>query len=288
MRQNPSTPTPEKEINSLISSQNESTDDKIIAKQQALTAGITGKRAKSPNQQSQQTQQSCNKQDGNHTSNNVSSQKIQVIRKDESRSKRTRSGSRRGRDNRELRYRGSGSNVSKQTSSDLGNEDWETTSENSEDHTEDHKESRNSRNKQFSARSNTGNNQNVVASNMHSRRNEQAGNNREKNVKSSNTASRAPGAEKRNLQNSSFANQKNHSNNIPPLIQTTQIQNGRSRNQTSGNSLSISNKSITKDTTVNRLDEIKLSDSNLVSQALNDINKRSQGKEKKPMIDCEM
>ena len=95
LRQNPSTPTPEKEINSLISSQNESTDDKIIAKQQALTAGITGKRAKSPNQQSQQTQQSCNKQDGNHTSNNVSSQKIQVIRKDESRSKRTRSGSRR-------------------------------------------------------------------------------------------------------------------------------------------------------------------------------------------------
>lgn len=95
MRQNPSTPTPEKEVNSLLPSQNESADDKIIAKQQALTAGITGKRAKSPNQQSQQTQQSCNKQDTSHTSSNAPSQKVQVTRKEESRSKRTRSGSRR-------------------------------------------------------------------------------------------------------------------------------------------------------------------------------------------------
>lgn len=190
-----------------------------------------------------------------------------------------------------MRYRGSGSNVSKQTSSDVGNEDWETTSENSEDHAEDHKESRNSRNKQFSARASTGSNQNVVASNAHSRRNEQTGNNREqreKNVKSSNTASRAPGAEKRNLQNSSFANQKNHSSSIPPLIQTAQVQNGRSRNQTSGSNSTTSNKSMIKDSTVNRIDEIKLSDPNLVSQTLNDINKRSQGKEKKAIIDCEM
>lgn len=187
-----------------------------------------------------------------------------------------------------MRYRGSGSNISKQTSSDVGNEDWETTSENSEDHVEDHKESRNNRNKQFSVRGNTGSNQNV-ASNIHSRRNEQAGNNREKNVKSSNTASsRAPGAEKRNLQNSSFAGQKNHSSSIPPLIQATQVQNGRSRNQTSGGNSTSSGKSITKDSTVNRMDEIKLTDSNLVNQALNDINKRSQGKEKKAIIDCEM
>lgn len=102
MRQNPSTPTPEKEMNSLLPSslQAESADDKIIAKQQALTAGITGKRAKSPNQQSQsqqsQQQQSSSKQDANHASNNASSQKMmQVVRKEESRSKRTRSGSRR-------------------------------------------------------------------------------------------------------------------------------------------------------------------------------------------------
>lgn len=94
-RQNPPTPTPEKEANTLVSLQVESADDKIIAKQQALTAGITGKRAKSPTQQSPQgVQQSCNKQDLNHAANNPASQKIQP-RKEESRSKRTRSGSRR-------------------------------------------------------------------------------------------------------------------------------------------------------------------------------------------------
>ena len=99
-QQNPSTPTPEKEMNSLLPSlQAESADDKIIAKQQALTAGITGKRAKSPNQQSSQSQsqsqQQSNKQDATHATSNASSQKMQVARKEESRSKRTRSGSRR-------------------------------------------------------------------------------------------------------------------------------------------------------------------------------------------------
>lgn len=89
-RQNPSTPTSEKEANLLQSAPVESTDDKIIAKQQALTAGITGRRNKSP---SQQTQQSANKQETNQVTN-VLSQKAQ-IRKEDSRSKRTRSGSRR-------------------------------------------------------------------------------------------------------------------------------------------------------------------------------------------------
>lgn len=91
-RQNPPTPTSEKE--SLLQSVPvESTDDKIIAKQQALTAGITGRRNKSP---SQQAQQSSNKQEANHANQvaNIPSQKAQM-RKDESRSKRTRSGSRR-------------------------------------------------------------------------------------------------------------------------------------------------------------------------------------------------
>lgn len=87
-RQNP-IPTTEKD---LQSSQVESTDDKIIAKQQALTAGITGRRNKSPSQQTQQS----NKPEVNHMNQvvNMPLQKIQM-RKDESRSKRTRSGSRR-------------------------------------------------------------------------------------------------------------------------------------------------------------------------------------------------
>lgn len=88
-RQNPPTPTSEKEANLLQSASVESTDDKTIAKQQALTAGITGRRNKSP---SQQTQQSA-KQEGGQVAN-VLSQKAQM-RKEESRSKRTRSGSRR-------------------------------------------------------------------------------------------------------------------------------------------------------------------------------------------------
>ncbi|XP_029661458.1 protein PRRC2C isoform X11 [Formica exsecta] len=288
-RQNPPTPTSEKEANLLQSAPVESTDDKIIAKQQALTAGITGRRNKSP---SQQTQQPANKQETNQVTN-VLSQKAQ-IRKEESRSKRTRSGSRRGRDNREARSRGSSSNVSKQPQSDVGNEDWETTSENSEEHIEDHKESRNSsRNKHFGGRAIQATNQNAIGANPHSRRNEQSATNtreqREKNPKSSNPASRAPGAEKRNLQNAGFGAQKNHNTDgIPPLMQNTQIQNGgRSRSQSSTNSGAISNKSNNKDSMVNRIDEIKLADPNLVNQALNDLNKKSQTKDKK-LMDSEM
>ncbi|XP_029174414.1 protein PRRC2C isoform X7 [Nylanderia fulva] len=286
-RQNPPTPTLEKEASLLQSAPVESTDDKIIAKQQALTAGITGRRNKSP---SQQTQQSA-KQEGGQVAN-VISQKAQM-RKEESRSKRTRSGSRRGRDNREARSRGSSSNVSKQPQSDVGNEDWETTSENSEEHIEDHKESRNSRNKHFGGRPIQATNQNAIGANPHSRRNEQSAANareqREKNPKSSNPASRAPGAEKRNLQNAGFGAQKNHNTDgIPPLMQNAQIQNGgRSRSQSSTNSGAISSKSSNKDSMVNRIDEIKLTDPNLVNQALNDLNKKSQAKDKK-LMDSEM
>lgn len=93
-RQNPPTPTSEKEANLTQSASNDSTDDKMIAKQQALTAGITGRRNKSPTQQTQQ--QPGIKQEMNHANqiSNVPSQKAQM-RKEESRSKRTRSGSRR-------------------------------------------------------------------------------------------------------------------------------------------------------------------------------------------------
>ncbi|XP_035717368.1 protein PRRC2C-like isoform X6 [Vespa mandarinia] len=262
----------DKETNNSASTPIESSDDKMIAKQQALTAGITGRRTKSPNPQSQQS----NKQDNHQTSGNVVSQKPH--KKEESLSKRTRSGSRRGKDTRESRFRGSSSNVSKQTSSDVGNEEWETTSENSEDHMDDHKESRNSRNKHFNGRGNQNSNQNAMGGNLHSRRNEQGGNNRdqrEKNSKSSSASSRAPGAEKRNVQNSSFCNQRNQSS-------ISQSQNGRSRSQGSSHGGSMSNKSSSnKENTVNRIDEIKLNEPNLVNQAFNDMNKKSQSKEKK-------
>ncbi|XP_071644982.1 uncharacterized protein Nocte isoform X10 [Temnothorax longispinosus] len=288
-RQNPPTPTSEKEASLLQSAPVESTDDKIIAKQQALTAGITGRRNKSP---SQQAQQSGNKQEANHANQvtNIPSQKAQM-RKDDSRSKRPRSGSRRGRDSREARSRGSSGNVSKQPQSDVGNEDWETTSENSEEHIEDHKESRNSRNKHFGGRAIQSASQNAIGMNVHSRRGDQLANpreQREKNPKSSNPASRAPGAEKRNLQNAGFGVQKNHADGIPPLMQNAQIQNGgRSRSQSSTNSGAVANKPSNKDSMVNRIDEIKLSDPNLVNQALNDLNKKSQAKDKK-LVDSEI
>lgn len=197
-----------------------------------------------------------------------------------------------GRDNREARLRGSSGNVSKQAQSDVGNEDWETTSENSEEHVEDHKESRNSRNKHFGGRGTIqGASQNAIGANAHSRRGEQSANNREqreKSAKSSNTASRAPGAEKRNLQNAGFSAQKNHTDSIPPLMQNAQVQNGgRSRSQSSTNNGAISNKSGNKDSMVNRIDEIKLADPNLVNQALSDLSKKSQTKDKK-LIDSEV
>ncbi|XP_011881857.1 PREDICTED: protein PRRC2C isoform X7 [Vollenhovia emeryi] len=286
-RQNPPTPTSEKEAGLLQSASVESTDDKIIAKQQALTAGITGRRNKSPSQQAQSS-----KQEANHANQvaNVPSQKMQ-LRKDDSRSKRTRSGSRRGRDSREARSRGSSGNVSKQPQSDVGNEDWETTSENSEEHIDDHKESRNSRNKHFGGRAIQSANQNAIGANVHSRRGEQLANTREqreKNPKSSNPTSRAPGAEKRSLQNAGFSAQKNHADGIPPLMQNAQIQNGgRSRSQSSTNSGAVANKPNNKDSMVNRIDEIKLSDPNLVNQALNDLNKKSQAKDKK-LVDSEI
>jgi len=77
-----------------------------------------------------------------------------------------------GRDSREARSRGSSGTVSKQPQTDVGNEDWETTSENSEEHIEDHKESRNSRNKHFSGRAIQAS-QNAIGVNVHSRRSEQ-------------------------------------------------------------------------------------------------------------------
>lgn len=196
-----------------------------------------------------------------------------------------------GRDSREARSRGSSGTVSKQPQSDVGNEDWETTSENSEEHIEDHKESRNNRNKHFGGRAIQSANQNAIGSNVHSRRSEQVANTREqreKNPKSSNPTSRAPGAEKRNLQNTGFSAQKNHADGIPPLMQNAQIQNGgRSRSQSSTSSGAVANKSSNKDSMVNRIDEIKLSDPNLVNQALNDLNKKSQAKDKK-LVDSEI
>ena len=254
----------------------ESTDDKIIAKQQALTAGITGRHTKSPNQGQQVV-----KQETNHTNPSHGTGPRSQARKDDSRTKRNHSGNRKTRDSRETRFRGTNTNISKQNSSDVGNEDWETTSENSDEHIDDRKDSRSTRNKQFNNRGGQNQNQGVGPQ---SRRNEQSGNNRdqrEKSSKSSSGSSRAPGAEKRNAQNSAFSNQRNSSGNIPPLMQNVQTQNGRPRSQGSANSASISGKSSNKESTVNRVDEIKLNDPNLVNQALNDINKKSMSKDKK-------
>ncbi|XP_063973669.1 protein PRRC2C-like isoform X4 [Diachasmimorpha longicaudata] len=248
----------------------ESADDKIIAKQQALTAGITGmpgRRNKSPNNQS------------NNQANANSGIKGQ--KKDD---KRTRSGSRRRRENRD-RIR---SSATKQNSSDVGNEEWETTSENSEEHGDEHKDSRG--HKPFPGRQGHG------QSGPQSRRNDQM-NNRDKPMnKPSNTARSAPGqVDKRPQGISAFPNQRNHfPMSMPPQgasMQPPNNQNGRPRSQGSANSQhSSSSKSTSgKETTVNRVDEIKLNDANLVDQALKDMGWKGQSKDKKQVdIDGEI
>lgn len=92
--QNPSTPTPQDNDLSAASSNLESTDDKMIAKQQALTAGITGRRNKSPNLPSHQGNKQEIVNHGGMMGHNVGLQRNQ-LKKDDSRSKRNRSGSRR-------------------------------------------------------------------------------------------------------------------------------------------------------------------------------------------------
>ncbi|XP_034934414.1 protein PRRC2B isoform X3 [Chelonus insularis] len=261
-------PIPVGEGDNQTSSTLESTDDKIIAKQHALTAGITGRRNKSPNPQNNQNKHDLGHPNAGH---NTGLQK-NLSKKDDLKSKRTRSGSRRSRDNRD---RVRGSNIIKQNSTDVGNEEWETTSENSEDHIDDHKDNRNSHNKQY--RSGSGSNQNS-GNNPQSRRHDQV-NNREQREKSK-ISSRAPGAEKRNAQNAAF-NQRNHSGNIP--LQGPQTQNGRPRSQGSANNQVGKN----KETTVNRVDEIKLNDPNAVDQIIKDVGKKFQNRDKKS-IDSEI
>lgn len=167
----------------------------------------------------------------------------------------------------------------------MGNDDWETTSDNSDEHIEDRKESRNARNKSFGSRGSQSSHQTQPGNNQQSRRNEQPVNNREprerNSSKSSNASSRAPGAEKRSAPSAAYNNQRNHSGSIPPLMQNTQTQNGRPRSQGSANSGPPPGKPMSKESTVNRVDEIKLNDPNLVSQALNDMNKKAIAKEKK-------
>ena len=83
---NPPTPTLESDPNAG-GNPLETTDDKIIAKQQALTAGITGRHTKSMNQGQQV------KQEMNHTNQGHAGPRNQV-RKDDSRAKRNHSGNR--------------------------------------------------------------------------------------------------------------------------------------------------------------------------------------------------
>ncbi|XP_044595576.1 protein PRRC2C-like isoform X3 [Cotesia glomerata] len=238
----------------------QSVDDKMIAKQQALTAGITGRRNKSPNVPGNQGQK--HEPVHGNVGHPAGLQKNQS-KKEDARAKRPRSGSRRGRDNRERR-----GNPLKSNSADVGNEEWETTSENSEEHIDEHKDSRNAHNKHRGAGNQAGSNV------QNNRRHEQIGNNRDQQKSKSNVNSRAPGAEKRNGQNLAF-NQRNHSGMLPPQGGGTQTQNGRPRSQGSANSGPINEKG-NKETTINRVDEIKLSDPNLVDQVMKDMSKKSQ------------
>ncbi|PSN47778.1 hypothetical protein C0J52_15221 [Blattella germanica] len=260
-----------------------SSEDKMKLKQQALSAGIIGSGAR-------------------HHPNSAKVSSIQVPprmqrkseseRRDSSRSKGTRgsSGGRGGnhgpgreQSNRPPRSSGvSNPSVTKQNSSDVGDECWETTSENSElDDRERKQEVRNGR-KAFRQRDAPGNNRRssgLGLSNSAQRtgRGGSGGLGPTQNSGGSSGSSRAPGAEKRAGNNNGYNGNGGQRGTSSPAVGLPQQTNGRAPGPRSNGNQSPGvpgNKLPLKETTtaVNRVDDIKLNDPALVTQALSDLN----------------
>ena len=260
-----------------------SSEDKMKLKQQALSAGIIGSGAR-------------------HHSNATKASSAQVPprmqrkseseRRDSSRSKggRGSSGGRGGNHGpgREHSSRpprtsgGSAPSVTKQNSSDVGDECWETTSENSEvDDRERKQEVRNGRKTFPRQRDGPGSNRRTSGLGM-SNNTQRSGRGSTGGVgptpNSGNNASRAPGAEKRaNNSNGYNGNGGGQRGASSPAIGISQQPNGRAPGPRPNGSQSPAipgNKVPLKDATtaVNRVDEIKLNDPTLVNQALSDLN----------------
>nr|CAD7571807.1 unnamed protein product [Timema californicum] len=234
-----------------------SIDDRTKLKQQQLAAGIIGSGARhtskiSPPQMPPRMQR-----------------KSESERRDSSRSKGGR-GSRgshsQGRDRASPRVGGSGIPM-KQNSSDVGDECWETTSENSELDDRDRKQEMRNGRRVYPRRDSQG-------SARRSGPPGGLGNNASRSVRGqgpSPGSSRAPGAEKR-ANGSSYGSVgvRNTSQSGSAQPMNNRGLNSRGGNQSPGLS---GGKMTLKETTssVNRVDEIKLNDPSLVSQALTDL-----------------
>ncbi|CAG2054180.1 unnamed protein product, partial [Timema podura] len=234
-----------------------SIDDRTKLKQQQLAAGIIGSGARhtskiSPPQMPPRMQR-----------------KSESERRDSSRSKGGR-GSRgshsQGRDRPSSRVGGSGIPM-KQNSSDVGDECWETTSENSELDDRDRKQEMRNGRRVYPRRDSQG-------SGRRSGLPGGLGNNASRSVRGqgpSPGSSRAPGAEKR-ANGSSYGSVgvRNTSQSGSAQPMNNRGLNSRGGNQSPGLS---GGKMPMKETTssVNRVDEIKLNDPSLVSQALTDL-----------------
>ena len=235
-------------------SASEQSADGKISKQHALTTGVN-RHAKSPN----------NSQVSNHNATPlISNSQQQSARPPKEKSKRTRSGSRRG-------GRGGGPRgMSSKQNFEHGNDEWETTSDNSEELPIDGHGPSNRSNKPYRG------GQNAVDNRIRGERHREPRGG-DKGPKPNAPSNR--GSEKtRNAQNMSDRGpQRNH--NIPPLMSTSQLPNGRPRSQGSANAGPMNSIKVNKEMAVNRMDDIKLNDPNLVNQAMNDINvKKSKDK----------
>lgn len=233
-----------------------SCEDKMKLKQQALSAGIIGSGAR------------------HHTNAaKVSSTQVPPRMQRKSESERSKGG-RGGNHAPGSRPppRSSGASVTKQNSSDVGDECWETTSENSElDDRERKQEVRNGR-KTF-PRQRDGPGSNRRSSGLGMNNNSQRTGRGSSAPNPGGNASRAPGAEKRAGNSNGYSgNGGGQRGASSPAVGITQQSNGRVPGPRPNGSQSPAVPGKETTTAVNRVDEIKLNDPTLVNQALSDLN----------------
>lgn len=258
-----------------------SSEDKIKQKQQALSAGIIGSARHHSNAMKVSSAQAPPRMQ----------RKSESERRDSSRNKGTR-GSNGGRGatrvtGRELSSRppprsgGGPVTVTKQNSSDVGDECWETTSENSELDDRERKQDVQNGRRTFhqhepsgSSRRNSG-----LGVNSCTPRTGRGGSGGMGSTQNSGgSSSRAPGAEKRAGNNNGYGSGSGGQRRTSsPAVGVTQQPSGRAPGPRLSGSQSpavAGTKVPVKETTtaVNRVDEIKLNDPALVSQALSELN----------------
>jgi hypothetical protein len=257
-------------------------EDKMKQKQQALSAGIIGSARHNSNAVKVSSTQAPPRMQ----------RKSESERRDSSRNKGTR-GSSGGRgaprgmgrevSSRPPRASGGPIPVTKQNSSDVGDECWETTSENSElDDRERRQDVQNGRKAFPHQHEPPGNNRRNSGQGVNNCTTTRTGRGGSGGVgttqNSGGSSSRAPGAEKRAGNNNGYSGGNvGQRRTSSPAVGISQQPNGRAPGPRPSGSQSpavTGTKVTVKETTtaVNRVDEIKLNDPALVSQALSELN----------------